>query len=176
MLGRRLILGLLIAAAMAAAAWQAGLDVRARPERATLGPYWVLAFPIDHPADAGAGFARLKRELGALELTPAALYVRPLLKGHEAGALLRDSDALAVGKLVRNGGYDFKRLYFTGAIVTLPNRGSLSRYMADRRAVDTLGPAPETKGEPLYALARIISPDRLTYALASTAAPHELIP
>lgn len=175
---RRLILGLLIAAAISAAtaAWQAGLDVGARTERATLGPYWVLAFPVDEPAEAAAGFNRLERELAALKLAPAALYVRPLLKGHEAGALLNDGDALAVGKLVRKGEYDFKRLYFTGAIVTLPNRGALSRYMADRRAVRALAPARETAGEPLFALARIISPDRLTYALASTAAPGELIP
>lgn len=178
MFRRRLILVLLLAAACAAgaAAWSAGLDVRAEARRATLGPYWVLAFPIADPAQAAPGFAKLERDLRSLRLAPAALYVRPLLAGHEAGALLREEDALAVGKLVREAAYDFKRLTFTGAIVTLPNRGRLSRYLADRRAVETLAPAHEHAGEPLFALARIVAPDQLTYALASTASRGEHIP
>lgn len=177
MFRRRLILVLLlVAACAAAAAWWGGFDVRALTRRATLGPYWVLAFTVDDPSQAPAGFAELERDLRAQGLAPAAFYVRPLLGGHEAGALLRDEDALAVGKLVREAAYDFKRLYFTGAVVTLPNRGRLSRYMADRRAVAALAPTHEHAAEPLHALARIVAPDQLTYALASTASPGEHIP
>lgn len=178
MLRRRLLLVPLLAVAIASAsgAWYAGFDVRARAEAASLGPYWVLAFAAEDASEAARGLAELERDLQSLHLTPAALYVRPVDAQFEGGALLHEGDALAVGKLVRDAGYEFKRLYFTGAHVTLPNRGRLSLYAADRRALAALSPRAAGRQNTRAALVRIIAPDNVTYALASTAVPGELTP
>lgn len=167
---RLFILLTLLVTAGAAGVWYAGFDAPGRPARAELGPFWVLALAADA---APARLAALAADLRARGIEPYGTYRRPLLAGQESGVLLAGEDALAVGSFARSRDYTFKRLTFGGLVVRYPDRGRLSRWVAERRALAALAPVADAGVDPLSRLVRVMDQDGLVYALAATETPGD---